>query len=74
MNDRIRRLTEEARDSLRFHKFIRYCQMEGLGSADAEDDRYYSESQERFFEQYEAQLDPLLYALASVVGTENRLE
>jgi hypothetical protein len=40
----------------RFLKFIRYCQMEGLGSVAAEEDRLYTQQQERFFQQYEQQL------------------
>jgi len=78
MNDRIRRLAEEARDSLRFSKFVRYCQAEGLGSVGAEHDRYYTESQGRFFSIYERQMAEserkqnwMLHALEGVVGVED---
>jgi hypothetical protein len=54
MNERIHRIAEEARESLRYSKFVRYCQMKGLGSVDAEEDRYHTEEQQDFFEQYEA--------------------
>jgi hypothetical protein len=34
--------------------------MEGLGSVDAEEDRYYSAEQEEFFKKYEKQMNPML--------------
>jgi hypothetical protein len=70
MNPRIRKLVADARDSLAFGRFVRHCQMEGLGTAQAEHDRLYTESQQEFFKSYEAQMDPMLYALAGIVGVE----
>jgi hypothetical protein len=71
MNPRIRQLAQEARDALRLHKFTLYCKAAGLGSVEAEHDRLYTESQQNFFEQYEKQMHPLLYALENIVDTED---
>jgi hypothetical protein len=71
MNDRIKQLAWEARDALALHRWARYCQAAGAHTSDWLESWYLSEEQQDFFMQYESQLDPLLYALASVVGTED---
>lgn len=67
MNDRIRKLTDECRERTRFMKFLTYAKAAGLGSASAEDDRYYSAEQASFFAQYEEQLVTDVY-LARLLG------
>jgi hypothetical protein len=69
-NERIRQLVEQHQERTRFMKFIRYCQMEGLGSSAAEDDRLYTESQSEFFSQYEEQMVTDVY-LAKLIGVVN---
>ncbi len=56
MSNRMKQLVKQYQEDTRMTKFWRYCQMEGLGSSAAEDDRYYSEQQENFFAEYERQM------------------
>jgi len=64
---------EHLMDQQRFLKWLRYAQMEGMHFLGWEEDRFYTEQQERFFQQYEQQMVSDAYLaglLAEVVHEE----